>query len=42
MPLPSMMLGYTGGKGNTIDEVEEAIKKGARAHAQWGGAFYYE
>ena len=40
MPLPSMMLGYTGVKGNTIDEVEEAIKKGARAQLRSGAVHF--
>jgi hypothetical protein len=36
MPLPSMMLGYTGVKGSTFDEVVEALKKGSRAQLRSG------
>ena len=31
MPLPSMMLGYTGERGNTLKEVTDCLKKGSRS-----------
>ena len=34
------MLGYTGVAGNTFDEVEEAIKKGARAQLRSGAVHF--
>ncbi len=31
MPLPSMMLGVTGERGNTVDEILECLRRGVRA-----------
>jgi hypothetical protein len=41
MPLPSMMLGYTGEKGNTVEEVIASIRNGRTAdHFGRGDGFY--
>lgn len=42
MPLPSMMLGYTGARGNTIDEVRAALWRGVQSdHTAPTGTIYF-
>jgi uncharacterized protein (TIGR03790 family) len=42
MPLPSMMLGYTGERGNTIDEVRAALWRGVQSdHTAPTGTIYF-
>lgn len=42
MPLPSMMLGYTGEKGNSVDTVLEVLERGvASDHGGGASGFYF-
>ena len=40
MPLPAMMLGWTGLRGNTVDEVIEALERGRESDGTMPGASY--